>query len=359
MSFRTESKCDIANTCHYSHWIVPICLSSERKRSERYKRTRRRVLISLLIILLVFLDFVALAVAMGVLSTQLATKQFVVQDSSRSQPFGPLKGSIAPSVVAEFNTFWYESLTISQLDNNYAYQLQLKIFFLPRTSIKTSTFHTITSDTGDIDVENLYLLQGSTVTFQLQITSDTFEASIVNISLFDNYEDYTKVVPFDNYTFAVSSYETTTFRRNFTAHRNAFYYFRTCYYRRSCMGAYVVNFSLESNIRYLNSSSWKKHKGTFIPMLDSEVTIFHDSSFLGMMSNEDYVVIADTTEQFTPRPGQLHVTQHRRNLVYVNPALAAAGLLVLYGAVLSCVCICFFVRRKRKKDGEELPDVTR
>ena len=304
--------------------------------------------IATVITLLAFLDLFAFSVAMGAISRQLSEETSQVEDSSYFQTCGPLNGNIAPIIVARFNTFWYESVTATQLTDNLDRQ-KLQLYLLPDDRLKIYSRRSVCwYNTSDVYTGGVYFFEGTAVTLDMQVKSvNESEAGYVTMSIFDGSTSNTA---FAVYNITVNPNETTDFSKTFVAHKNAFYCFQSCVTITNCQRAQFEYLELRSEMLYLNYSDWNGRK-VATTVTGNNNTIFRDTSLSSMFAAEDLVVVANITEYFEWTYGQLEVTKHYRSLVYVNPAIAAGGIMVVYVAAVLCVCILWYMVQKRRRNG--------
>ena len=321
------------------------------------------MLFCIVVCLLVFMDMLAAAIAIGVLSTRLNEEKYVIEDDSVQQPHGPLirQGSgIAPIIVTRFNTFWHQTVTVQQLENGYAETQQLTLHSLPAKYVKVYTATTAWTDrNSDVFIEGLYLLEGSNITFELLVGSnDYFDRGFVNLTLYDSFEAKSKNTHFDQRTFPVRADETKLYYTTFIPSRNAYYYIYS-----SGSYAEVDSFAITSRISFLNYSDWRNEKRTVYSNGNSHLAVFDDSSFSSMAAAEDYLIVAEINRLYSfgsATYGQLKVHKNKRSLVYVLPAIPMAGVFTALVTFVICVCAGYCIVRKRTnvriKGGNELRD---
>jgi hypothetical protein len=320
------------------------------------------VLFCIVVCLLVFVDMLAAAIAIGVLSTRLNEEEYVIEDDSVQQPHGPLirQGSgIAPIIVTRFNTFWHQTVTVQQLENGYAETQRLTLHKLPAKHVKIYTATTTWSGRdSDVFIDGLYLLEGSNITFELLVGSTDYNRGFVNLTLYNSFEAKSENTHFDQRTFPVRAGETKLYSTTFISSRNAYYYIYSI-----GSDAKVYYFAVTSRISFLNYSDWTNEKHTVYSNGNSHLAVFDDSSYSSMAAAEDYLIVAEINRLYSFSSGtygQLKVHKNKRSLVYVLPVIPMAGVFAALVTFVICACAGYYIVGRRTnvriKGGSELRD---
>ena len=305
----------------------------------------KRVLFFTGLCLLVLVQLIACAIATGVIVKQTPLEDVINRkDSSFSQTHGPLNNSIAPIIVTQFNTFSSKLVTVKQQHFDSYYRQNLTYYVFPANDVHryiyTSTASWIGTTGNDIEI---YVLEGSTITFTVNISStDYHKSGYVQFDFDSSTRAQSCRVP-------VEPNKTNSFPCRFKARSNGYFEVKS-----DCIDAKIDIFSAKGTIRFLNNSKWigKTSVGTSVGS-SNLVTVFNDSSFQSMAEAKEYVLVADISRlgSYTAGfEGCMTVSQHRRPLIYAIPAVGVSVLLICEAIAVTFVCCCYFGLNKRKSE---------
>lgn len=346
------------------HAVCPSEKQDRKKKKKVRKHLKRCVGACIFISVPILLGLVVFAMMMGIFSTNLHGKSYILETSSYLQmhcPYPCTGTSIAPILVGNFNSFWYELVTISQYSGSdtpfptYSPQT-MRFFKIPAQQLHTfSRRYPPYNKSYNLILDQFYMLKGSTINFTIVVNSTSGTSSgSVNLTICNNRLAYVSENSFkcEENQFTVGPRESKLTFVNFVAPHNSYYYITTKGPRNNSK---VVFFNVDINLKFLNSSDWKgvkyKTSSTGDPL---------NFNLGSMFEAQDYVIVANiTTDPDYPCYGQLTVTEHYRSFVYIVPAMVGGGLMCLGLTCTLILCLCYFLSRKvyhRKKHGEKLYD---
>ena len=310
------------------------------------------------------MGLVLFSIGVGILSTHVppAEEKETIETSSHDQMRCPAPhGGIRPQPirVGKFNSFWYESVTATQLAGGLYYTLTANVYLIPEKKLPIRT-QKYTCPCNQSNCEYLYLryfylLEGSSVDFSLIFNStSTTNPGFVNLTICDNYVNFNEADCSLQYPISVRPHATgKAFKTRFTAPKDSYYFVTT--YNQFSMNALIHSYQVDVEMKYLNESDLGTNVAAHFSRTESQgisKQIFDNN---GLASATNYVIVAafDYSEAF----GKMRVTKHHRNLVYVVPAIAAASFMLLGVIFVACICVCYcivkrIIRRRRK--GREL-----
>ena len=304
-----------------------------------------------------------IAVAIPLFLTYTKGKEYSCEDSSHYQmrcPNAiPSHGAPAAILVGRVSSFWYDSVSISQVKDNadYQYYLQnVKFFVMPSHQLHVySMQHSCnrTDSSPFLRFDQLYLLKESTLNFTICVRSKSnISRGVMIFIICDSNPSYNN--KFKNcleYHFLYAEPNTMNCSSVlFTAPNNGFYYMTTNDLRYN--NATLEFFQVDIDLRYLNSSDWHRESACSSNGVNSEsadpcrISIERNHLFQA----EEYAIVATVTGKGTY--GKLEIKEHGRSLTYVIPAVAAAALILLGVFVVVCVgvhsCVVKRMGGKRK-----------
>ena len=213
--------------------------------------------------------------------------------------------------------------------------------------------------------DKLYLLTGSVLNFSLVVHSNEQSRGFIDLTLFDNYQDYhaedSKYIR--HWNVSLNQNETAPLNAVFTAPKDSYYYVttRSPYYSNN---AYIVptQSHVSSEIRYLNASDWNGIKYAQKFTASDSITddkdgtsksIYEDTSLGAIFNPKKYMIVANSN--VSGYLGTFSVTETARPVTYTVVAIGAVGVAGVGEAiVISILCIRCACRALRKRNENEM-----
>ena len=285
---------------------------------------------------------------------------------------------VMPIRVGTVNSFWYDSVSISQIinQNDHYYAQTVTYFVLPSEHLPVRRVKYSCPDEADskqphygdkIVFDQLYLLKYSTLNFTTICINSTSEEyrGVLNLTICDNKKDYI-IYNHDFGTHCLQQYRLYVDANTsnctgfyfFTAPHDGFYYITTV--GPNDKNATVTSYKVDVDLRYLNSSNWANKNSacssTGIPQPNScRIPIGKK----GWFPPKNYDIVATITA--SGDLGKLTIDgAATRSQVYIIPAVAAIAVIVvgLMCVVCAGVSVCAAGRIGKEKRSRRKDDYT-
>ena len=301
---------------------------------------------------------VVIIVAMPIFSRYLENNEFhrdntgFLQLEGQCPNLNPLiKNAPVTMLVGKLNSFWYDSVSISQVKatGTYTYT-NVDFFLIPSHQLKIHNIEYSCSKLTAYFDFIIYMLQGSQLNFMLCVHSnnDTYPGTVdfIICTTYPCYlgetEDYV-----EHHQIFVAPNETNCSAHKFAASHDSYYYLTTTHKHNATLESYTVNVTL----LYLNSS-FLKDKDAFCTSTDSKPNVCEVSIEKGSVFHaEEYAIVAISKTSSKYNVGNMKIVEKSRSLAYAVPGIAATTVTVLaYVTISLCVVIycCLFRNRPNR-----------
>ena len=315
-----------------------------------------------LIPILLFVLAIAVATPSLLTCDESSTREFEVSSWKNSFPNencdDPSK--TAPLIrLGTINSRWYEILLTQVLKTYYYIPQGFMIYAVPSDYVTryTDTKKFFCSGKPDfVDVDQLYLLQGSIMTFNVCVCSNnTVRPGWVNFSIYDDVESYyntSTVNTIDFHQIRVNASQTHCPMYTYTAPHDGFYYVMSGNSKQT-MYANVVSFSAEVDMKYVNLTDlWNGSYSTGECFQTDEEpcsVAIHSDWF------RNYDIFVSVTSP--PHKYQLGLVRWQlsfRTLWYSGPAVAGGIVAVPIFLIAVGVSCCVYRRKPRRRRYKKL-----
>jgi hypothetical protein len=330
--------------------------------------TRKKAIHCLVAFIPVILFVLAIAIATPSLLTRDKFKSSIrdIEVSGWTHPFihdycGDTSKEAPLIRLGTVHSRWYYNVLLTQMLKNDFYYLQgFMIYAAPSEYVTkytyTKNFSCSNDEADSVDVDQLYLLQGSVMTFNICVSSSNpVQPGWVNFSIYNDFESYyntstIKTVQFHQIN--VSANETYCPIYEFMAPNDSFYYVMSGNPLQVHF-ATVVSFSVDINIKYVNWTELLNGSHSIDPCYRTEQNhdkpcsvALHNDWFFSAREYDIFVFV--TSSPYKYHPGLVKWKLSLRTLWYAVPAIA--GGIVIFPIFLITVAIsCCVYRRKPRR----------
>ena len=268
--------------------------------------------------------------------------------------------------LGSVNSFWYKGISITQEYNvNPAYASVTTQFYVVPSNLVNEQTKWFTCNYSShsgvfLNIQQLYLLQGSSISFNIGIKStDEHSPGLINLTIFDNNTDYEHPGSdgefFQQHQFHVKANQSNSSEYNFNATHDSLYSVRSC--GLSICGphsnASEISYKFDVEMKYisftnLNNTSYKCKPD------NAECSIPVGNSNDWFFSAESYDILAYVTSGPTSieTVGLLKTRASFRSTVYAVPAVIGGTLLAMVYICCGVGCCVHGIKGQRREDRE-------
>lgn len=318
----------------------------------------------------------AIVVSTAALSAHKKTDETVTkfEVSSRNQQQHCSNEDIGVPLIqlGSINSFWYKKILITQDDtyNNYV-DVTVQLYAIPSELVTEHIKH-FSCNHSDLkgavlDLDQLYLLQGSVLSFNNCIQStNKHSPGLINLSIYDNITEYNNDgiggKPFQQYQLHVEPNQTNCSGNSFTAPQDGLYYAVACTsVVCSSTNAAQIYYQIDVEMKYISFADWAGTSfNRSVCTLDKECSILTDDLNKDwFFSAKTYDIFAYVTSEPKDFVGLVEIQASFRSTVYIIPTVIGGVLTAIY-----CICTCAGVscfsvrllRKRQKQNDQELED---